>query len=64
MKSNFVPFGEKALRTMVTLYQSLATDIIVMQKQVLHRIVQVSGDYAAISVYFAGSCKQGCVLIA
>lgn len=44
VKSNFVPFGEKALRMTVTLYQSMATDGIVMQKQVLHRIVQVSSD--------------------
>jgi hypothetical protein len=39
---NFVPFGEKALRMTVTLYQNAATDAIVMQKQVLHKIVQVS----------------------
>ena len=39
---NFVPFGEKAMKMAVTLYQNSAADSFVMQKQILHKLVTVS----------------------
>ena len=40
---NFVPFGEKALRLLVTLYHWTASETIVMQRQVLHKVIKVRG---------------------
>lgn len=40
--SNHVPFGEKAIRTVVSLYHQTATQPAVIEAHVLHTIIRVS----------------------
>jgi hypothetical protein len=42
---NYVPFGEKALSMVVTLYQETARDMSVIQFNILHSIVEVHHSF-------------------